>query len=63
MLSLDRKLGERVFIDCPDGSRIAVALYRLKRNGARLTFDAPREYRILREEVADLPEPVAEAAT
>ena len=51
MLVLMRKENERIFID--DGrDRIVVTLLRCNGHQARIGIQAPRECRVLREEVA-----------
>ncbi len=51
-LVLQRKAGESVVMETPDGVRITVTLGRVNRQGeTHLIFDAPRDVIIHREEV------------
>lgn len=47
MLVLSRKSGERIFI----GDEIAVTIVRIGPNSVRLGIDAPRNMKIVREEL------------
>ena len=47
MLILRRKIGERIVID----GRIEVTVLHIRGGKVRLGFDAPREVRVLREEI------------
>jgi len=55
MLILGRSLNQSVIIQAPDGARIRVMLTEVRdyygAKSVRLGFDAPDDYRILREEV------------
>lgn len=52
MLTLTRKIGERIFLDLPDGRRITVT-YCDWRQGrqARIGIEAPDDVKVLREEL------------
>lgn len=52
MLTLTRRPGEAVILTLPDQTRIVVELREISGQQARLTFHAPDEVRILREELA-----------
>lgn len=55
MLSLTRKVGQRVRLRAPDGTVVWVVLYEVESGGkARIAFDAPPGVEVLREEL--LPE-------
>jgi carbon storage regulator CsrA len=47
MLILRRKIGERIVID----GRIEVTVLHIRGGKVRLGFDAPRDVRVLREEI------------
>jgi carbon storage regulator CsrA len=51
MLALTRKIRQKTFIDCPDGTRIEVDLVAIAGNRVKLGFTAPAEYKIVREEI------------
>ena len=51
MLVLSRNVGERVFITCGCGRRLAVFLARARAGSARIGIEADREVVVLREEV------------
>lgn len=54
MLVIARKLGERVMI----GDAVVVKVCRIDRGVVRLGIDAPPAVRVIREELAERPEPV-----
>lgn len=54
MLVLGRKKDERVFITCPNGTRITVIVCRHNNDRCEIGFDAPDDVKIDREEVADI---------
>jgi carbon storage regulator len=47
MLVLSRKIGERILI----GDQIAITVVRIASGGVRIGVDAPRELRVIREEL------------
>ena len=51
MLKLSRRIGETVVLELPTGQQIDVVVLEVKGSQARLAFDAPREVRIVREEL------------
>ena len=51
MLCLGRAANERIIIQTPDGSEIIVRVAEITRNFVRLSFEAPGEVRIVREEI------------
>jgi len=51
MLILSRKYSERIIIDAPDGSRIAIMVTHIDRGKIRLGLTAPKNYAICREEL------------
>jgi carbon storage regulator len=51
MLVLSRKLGEKVVLD----NNITVVVLQMEGNRVRLGIEAPKEVRILREELASWP--------
>lgn len=53
MLVLSRGKGETVVITTPSGERIRVQVAKLTNNKVRLCFDAPRDFEIMRQEVAE----------
>lgn len=52
MLVLTRKPGERLFIDVPGGDRIIITLIDPRYDKARIGVEAPRDYVVVREEIA-----------
>lgn len=52
-LILTRKTGESIILKLEDGRQIKVTLSEIRRNQARIAFDAPLEIEILREELTD----------
>lgn len=53
MLVLTRHAGERVRIN----KNIVVTVERIRGNKVRLSFEAPREVKILRDELDEFPQP------
>lgn len=53
MLTLTRKEHEIVYLDLPDGTRVAIEVRSIRGNQVRIAIDAPAEIVILRKEVAD----------
>lgn len=55
MLTLTRKPGERVVLTMPDGRTITVTFweYQHRRHGAKLSFEAPADVVIMREELLE----------
>lgn len=51
MLVLTRKVGDKIVIEVPGREPILIMLARIDGNQARIGVEAPRDYRILREEV------------
>lgn len=51
MLILSRKASEGVRV----GSNIVIRIEEVRGNRVRISFDAPRDIRIVREELEDLP--------
>ncbi len=51
MLVLSRKIAEPIIITSPDGVKITLMMVDVRGDKARIGIDAPREWRILREEV------------
>lgn len=49
-LVLSRKVNERIIV----GDRIAVQVIAIKGNTVRIAIEAPKEVKVLREEIADL---------
>lgn len=61
MLILSRKSKERILlIDEATGDRITVAVVETRPNTSRIGIDAPKRFRILREELIDLQEELVE---
>lgn len=67
MLILRRKKGERIVFFC-DGFQISVGINAIRGGGVSLSIDAPREIKVLRQELANgdttnsqsrLPNPIA----
>lgn len=52
MLILNRKRNQRIVLTAPDGQRIYVELTDVRGKKAAIGVEAPREYRVDREEVA-----------
>jgi carbon storage regulator CsrA len=52
MLSIVRKPGESIVIDV-DGEKIIIRIKDASRGRARIAIDAPRRFKILRDELAD----------
>ena len=50
---LDIRIGEKVMIQCPGGALIDIMLTEVRehRRTAKLSFNAPKEYRVDREEI------------
>jgi len=60
MLALSRKLGEKVTI-IHDGEKMEFTVFEIRHGGTvRLSFDAPKSYRIVRSELR-IREPVDES--
>lgn len=55
MLVLARRLGEDVYIDCPDGVRIVIRVADLDKQRVRIGIDAPKDYIIHRAELLERP--------
>lgn len=53
MLVLTRKPGERIVIETENGERIVVALCQLRVGQVRIGIEAPRNFRIMREELIE----------
>lgn len=53
MLVLTRSKSEIIVIEHPDGTIVEVMAIDCRQNKVRLGFDAPREIRIYRKELAD----------
>mgnify|MGYP000867293849 CR=1 FL=1 len=51
MLALERKRGQAVILELPDGEEIRVEVVRVHGNKIRLGFSAPRQVAIRREEL------------
>lgn len=51
LLCLSRKAGERIWIDCPDGSRIEIVALDNRGQQQRVGILAPREYQVTRPEL------------
>lgn len=51
MLCLGLKRGRMITIQCPDGQEIVIRFYEMGVDQIKLGFSAPREYRILRNEL------------
>ena len=49
MLILTRRTEEAVAITCPDGRQVVVRVLGIVEGAARLGFDAPADYKILRD--------------
>ena len=58
MLSLGRKTGEMITIECPDGQTIVIKITEQRQGRVQLGFSAPQAYRILRNELLPEPEPI-----
>lgn len=56
MLTLKRRVGERIVITTPCGEEIVIEVARIDRNQVALRVGARREVKILREEVQDGPQ-------
>lgn len=54
MLTLTRKRGQSVVIDCPGGP-VEVRVQEIERGKVRLSFDAPRDVKIYRNELLTPP--------
>lgn len=52
-LTLTRKVDEKVILLLPDGRRAEVWVNEIRRNQVRVSFDAPRDIKILREELLE----------
>lgn len=53
MLVLSRKIRERIIIN----DQIVISVIRIEGQQVRLGIEAPRDVRIVREEIADVPAP------
>ncbi len=53
MLIITRKEHEGFWIVCPDGTEIKIQVGRLTGDRARIAIQAPRDYRVLRDEIRD----------
>lgn len=53
MISLTRKYGQSIFIDTPDGTRLRVLIQAQHGRQVKVCIEAPRDYAVLREEIAD----------
>jgi carbon storage regulator CsrA len=51
VLVLSRHNREKVFLDLPNGDRITIEIRDIRSNKVRISFDAPIDVRILREEL------------
>jgi sRNA-binding carbon storage regulator CsrA len=51
MLCLGLKRGRMITIQCPDGTEIVIRFYEMGVDQIKLGFSAPREYKILRNEL------------
>jgi carbon storage regulator CsrA len=62
MLVLTRRVGERLLITTPGGVVLAISIGRIntqKNPGVRIAIDAPREFRIVREELGEKKERIS----
>jgi len=53
VLTLSRKVNERITITHPDGTIVTLMLVEIRGDKARIGIDAPREVRIVRTEIED----------
>jgi len=53
MLVITRKEHEGFWITCPDGNEIRVMIGRLTGDRARIAIQAPRDFKIQRDEVRE----------
>jgi carbon storage regulator CsrA len=53
MLVLSRRHGERLILECEDGTRIEIHLVAMGMNKVRLGVEAPPSVRVARGELAD----------
>lgn len=51
MLTLSRRTHEAIVLDLPDGRRIRLAVLEVLGKKVRLGLDAPRDVKIMREEL------------
>ena len=58
MLCLAMKNDKLITIQCPDGSQIVMKCYDIGPTQVKIGFSAPREYKILRNELLPEPEPI-----
>ena len=52
MLVLGRKEGESLVITTPAGERVTIRICAIRGNTVRVGVTAPRDYEVLREEIA-----------
>ena len=55
MLVLSRKKSERIFIDAPRSGRIEIMICDVNSGKVKIGFNAPLDFKIEREEIADSP--------
>lgn len=51
MLCITRKIGEKVFVICPDGTEIEITAVDADRGKIRIGVKAPKDYAIARAEI------------
>jgi len=51
MLVLSRKVAERILITSPEGVQISLMMVEIRGDKARIGIDAPKDWKIHREEV------------
>jgi carbon storage regulator CsrA len=62
MLVLTRRVGERLLITTPGGVVLTISIGRIntqKNGGVRIAIDAPREFKIEREELGEKKERIS----
>lgn len=57
MLVLSRRPGESIILTLPSGETIRVTVVKIDRGKMKLSFTAPENVRIMREELLPRPEP------
>ena len=55
MLVLSRKKSERIFIDAPRSGQIEIMICEVDQGRVKMGFNAPRDFKIEREEIVDSP--------
>lgn len=53
MLVLARKIGQKLILDTKEGVRIEITLVSLAYDKARIGIEAPRDVRVMREELLE----------